>query len=431
MQWQSRSQTTIIKAMETLLHVERSSVVRNIVRQIARDRGVAYFEADTVEQGMSILEQEPVDLIISGLELGDGRGVDLIEQANAEGFRDLPVLIVTGEDSLEVRERMFSLGVVDYILKQDVRSGVLEQHLDRFLRPDDVITALQQARIAILDDSEVVQRVIRRTLAAFGIEKIDSYLKPHELLASENPYELYLIDVVLPQLSGPEVIGRIRDRNPAAVIVAVSSIDNTRTVASVLQAGADDYITKPFDSFLFAARLRAAYRPRLLGIELERKNRRLKEMARHDSLTSALNHGESYRILDRLLESGTDVSVAVIDVDDFKTVNDTHGHGLGDGLLTALVSHAREVFGAHTSIGRIGGDEFIVIAPGTSGAELARQADSFVQAFASDTSIGVSARVSVGIAERTGNDGDAAALVEAADKAMYVAKQDGGNRSSY
>lgn len=407
-------------------------MVRNIVRQIARNHGVAFYEADSLEAARAILEREHIDLLITGLELQDAHGEDLVKFANGLERDNLYVVVVTSDDTMEVRERMFSLGVVDYLLKKDFASGMLEEYLERFLRPDNVIAALQDTPVAVLDDSKVVRRVIQRTLQAFGVEKIDAFGSAEELLASGKSFGLYLIDVVLPDMTGPEVIRKIRETDKTAAIIAVSSIGNVRTVASVLQAGADDYITKPFDSYLFMARARAAFRPRILSLELEEKNKLLADAARHDGLTHAMNHGETKRVLGSLVEAKTDVAIALIDIDRFRSINDEYGHDVADKHLKQLVETARSHFEPPAAIGRLGEDTFLIVAPGTKPENLVSKTNAFREAVKSKEIAGSSITVSIGVTSKKGGElRSGSAMLEEADNAMYQAKHDGGNRVSW
>ena len=103
-------------------------------------------------------------------------------------------------------------------------------------------------------------------------------------------FDIYLIDLILPQMTGKEVMQRIRKDNPSAIIILISSINNYKTISEILDLGADDYLIKPFDRSIFIAKIKSHLRTYLLRIDLEEKNKLLEKMAYTDGLTKLCNH---------------------------------------------------------------------------------------------------------------------------------------------
>jgi two-component system OmpR family response regulator len=110
-------------------------------------------------------------------------------------------------------------------------------------------------RIAVCDDSTMDRYIIQRIFTLQGLTEIEYFENEDDLLNSDSCFDIYLIDLVLRSMSGRNVVYALRQRYPDSVIIAVSGIDSVKTISSVLSAGADDYITKPFNSDLFMARL--------------------------------------------------------------------------------------------------------------------------------------------------------------------------------
>jgi len=326
---------------------------------------------------------------------------------------------------------MFALGVVDYIVKEDS-----DEHLARFIekmvQADSRMDALKSLSIAVLDDSETVHEVMRRTFAIYGIVSMKSYYSAQEILAAPD-HDIYLVDINLPDMSGTQIVLEVRKRAPDAVIIAVSAIDHYKVISNTLIAGADDYIIKPFNAMILMARLQASARMLLLYRELEEKNCRLEELVVRDSLTGLFNHKH---IIDRLAEEVEKatryhhkLSVVMFDIDHFKAVNDTWGHQIGDQVLVEFARLLMETARNCDIVGRYGGEEFFVILPETDldaamvfGNRLRERLEE--TRFPGMPELVVT--VSGGAAEWKG--GGHLMLVKQADHLLYRAKENGRNR---
>jgi two-component system cell cycle response regulator len=264
--------------MKKILHVDNSSFVRKIIKNIAIEKGLQFDETNSQSEAMEILKLGDVDLIITGLELADSSGEDFITNLKKSVNSRIPVIAVTSNDSLEAREALFDLGVVDYILKSELSQNRLDKYFDIFLNEDGFTLDLQARKIAVLDDSKVALMTIRSIFELNNIRNVQYFQNPAELLASKDDFSIYLVDLILPEISGEEVVMNLRKREGDKVIIAISGIRSYKSMSQILLFGADDYIMKPFDVNLFLARMKNCVRMLSLMKELRETKEELKKL---------------------------------------------------------------------------------------------------------------------------------------------------------
>jgi len=261
-----------------------------------------------------------------------------------------------------------------------------------------------------------------------------------------NPPDLVLLDVMMPEIDGIEVARRVKanDKLPFVPIIMQTALDSTESKVEGLEAGADDYITKPIDFAELKARIRSMLRIKRLQEALEERerelleaNERLREVSVTDGLTGLDNRrhleerlGEMFEHASRLNEP---FSCVMCDLDKFKSVNDTYGHQAGDAVLRQLAvilkAEAREI----DRVGRYGGEEFMLLLPGTVLDAAVTFAERVRKAIEAHTFT-----FDGGAINRTSSFGvagwphprvvDSDSLVRAADDALYVAKETGRNK---
>jgi len=304
------------------------------------------------------------------------------------------------------------------------------------------------ARILIVDDHEDNVELLRARLESWGYAT-ESAMNGMEALSKveDSPPDLILLDVMMPQIDGMEVARRVKSNTdlPFIPIIMQTALDTTEDKVEGLEAGADDYITKPIEFPELKARLKSMLRIKRLQEELEERERQLleaNERLRHMSQTDGLTGLDNRRHIEQQLDSmfahaarlSEPLSCVMCDLDRFKSVNDTYGHQAGDAVLkqfARILKHeAREKV---DRVGRYGGEEFILLLPGT----VLDAACTFSERVRKE----VEARTFTfdgGTLKRTASFGVAGwphpripncdALVRAADDALYVAKETGRNR---
>jgi diguanylate cyclase (GGDEF)-like protein len=302
-------------------------------------------------------------------------------------------------------------------------------------------------RILIVDDHEDNIELLRARLDAWGFTT-DSAADGEEALQriQDSPPDLILLDVMMPKIDGIEVARRVKgDRSlPFIPIIMQTALDATENKVEGLEAGADDYITKPIDFAELKARVNSMLRIKRLQDALEERERQLleaNERLRHMSQTDALTGLDNRRYLEERIDEmfeharrlNEPFACVMCDLDRFKSVNDTYGHQAGDAVLKQFARILRHEVREIDRVGRYGGEEFMLLLPGTvldAAVTFAERVRKEVEGhtFTFDgtqicrtASFGVSAWPHPRI-------GNCDVLVRAADDALYVAKETGRNR---
>ncbi len=299
-------------------------------------------------------------------------------------------------------------------------------------------------KILIADDSIVSRHLLEATLRKWGYDVVVACdgVEALDALQREDTPSLAILDWMMPGLTGPEVCSKIRQRarEPYTYILLLTSKSQKEDLIEGMEAGADDYITKPFDQHELQVRLRAGTRLVDMQAELLATREALREQATHDSLTHLLNRNSILETLDRelsrsLRESGP-VGVVIVDLDHFKAVNDRYGHLAGDAVLREAARRMKSAIREYDSIGRYGGEEFLILLPGcdeTSSynqAERLRKQLSQIDMSFNEASLVVTASFGVTTA-LPGQPWSPESLIRKADQALYLAKEAGRNRVKF
>jgi len=299
----------------------------------------------------------------------------------------------------------------------------------------------EKKRILIAEDEKVSRRVLCGLLERWGydVTAVANGTEALEVLSGESAPRLALLDWMMPGMEGVQVCEKVRERRdqPYTYVLLLSARNEKQDMVAGLESGADDYLTKPVDSEELRARVFVGERILDLQDELIAARDALKFQATHDALTAVLNRGAILNAVSRELararrERAT-VGLIIGDVDHFKSVNDTHGHLTGDAILHGIALRMSGLLRAYDTLGRYGGEEFLVLAPNsdaTGTMQFAERLRAGIETASFETSAGIlRMTMSLGVAVSNPNEPpDSQALLQAADGALYRAKEAGRNR---
>jgi len=273
----------------------------------------------------------------------------------------------------------------------------------------------------------------------FEVVTLTDGLQAWTLLQQANSPKLALMDWVMPKMDGTEVCRRLREKGACesyVYTILLTSKDGREDLLRAMDAGADDFLVKPFDELELKARLMVGRRILDLQAELIAAREGMRYSATHDSLTGLKNRGELMETLRRDLARAkrekTPVAIALIDVDRFKTVNDELGHPFGDDVLKEVARRLLSSLRPYDTVGRYGGEEFLIVLPGCDLAAGLARADE-IRAAIGSAPIRTSRKermvtVSMGVAVSHSGNVDLERLLNQADVALYEAKRNGRNR---
>jgi diguanylate cyclase (GGDEF)-like protein len=285
-------------------------------------------------------------------------------------------------------------------------------------------------RVLVVEDSKTATMVICRSLSEAGIESL-AISRPQEVLTSLAKFQpdLVLMDMFMPGCTGVEVTRIIRQHTEflSTPVVYLSAATNVALQVDALRLGGDHFLTKPFNPVILNAVVKS---------KIERY-RALRRTMFHDSLTGLLNHITCKQRLDTMVNAAIleadSLCVAMVDIDHFKKVNDTYGHPMGDQVIRSMAWLLKQRLRKTDAVGRYGGEEFMVILPGSTAEQafqlldVIREDFSCIKHIASDTSF--SCTFSSGVAEwKRGVTPEA--LISQADEMLYQSKRGGRNRVS-
>jgi two-component system, cell cycle response regulator len=296
-------------------------------------------------------------------------------------------------------------------------------------------------KILAAEDNPVFQAMLGSLLRKWGYDVVIARdgAEAWSLLQGEDAPRMAILDWMMPGVDGVELCRRVRAeaREPYIYLLLLTARTQSGDLVEGMEAGADDYLTKPFNAHELRVRLRAGRRIIELQEELLVAREALREQATHDGLTGLWNRATILEMLQKELaraeRSGESIAVAMADLDRFKQVNDTYGHLAGDIVLRETARRLKSVTRNYDGVGRYGGEEFLIILPGCDFEGTLSQAERIRQSIASEPfqvpEVAIPMTCSLGFAwTDTPSVSQANLLMRRADMSLYAAKNSGRNR---
>lgn len=296
-------------------------------------------------------------------------------------------------------------------------------------------------RVLIAEDDPISRRVLESTLGKWGYDVAVTCdgSEAWEVLQNEDAPRLAILDWMMPEMDGPTLCRHVRDMAGGEYfyLILLTARQQKEDIIAGLEAGADDYVIKPFDSRELRVRIRCGRRIIELQNELLATRDELAIQATHDSLTGLLNRSALFDNIDkeasRAKRNGSGFAIVMLDLDHFKKINDTYGHQAGDTVIKEACHRMLDQTRQYDTVGRYGGEEFLVLLPQCDLTGGLHEANRICQAIHSRPfdigthQLPVTASLGVAASEQAGELA-VGEIIHQADEALYHAKQIGRDR---
>ncbi len=364
-------------------------------------------------------------MAVVDLDLPEGKAgpEDVIDTITARS-PESPILVLSESAEIEDRVRLAHSGNCAFLQKPAQPSEILDAVGDLFAREPDG----QEIVLAVDDDPLILEALGQYLDGRFRLVPVQDPLEFWEVLDEVAP-TVVMLDVDMPGVSGIELCRVIRSdqRWRGLPILFLTAHRDAKTIQEMFEAGADDYVNKP----IIGAELLTRLANRVERAQLYRR------LAETDGLTGASMRRQSVRVLGRYIRlarrQNRPLSVAILDVDHFKSVNDRFGHNVGDRVLSRVGGLLVDTFRVEDLVARWGGEEFLVGMYGTAREDAATRVRAILKevrgiVFQDDTGGEFSITISGGVAELWDESATLDDLIRSADDALYMAKDTGRDR---
>jgi two-component system, cell cycle response regulator len=426
-----------------------------------------YFDVTTTTNGaeaLAICGRGECDILLLDVMMPGMDGFQVCKQLkNNPATQHIPVVMVTALDQPSDRVRGLEAGADDFLTKPvsevaliaRVRSLARLKMMTDELRMRAVTTkeigismpakeavadSGRQGRVLVVDDRQSSYERITSVLATEHAVEIESNPNQALIRAAEGNYDLMIISLGIENFDGLRLCSQVRslDRTRNVPILAIADGKDNARMARGLEIGVNDYLTRPIDKNELLARARTQIRKKRYAERLRENVQQSIEMAITDALTGMYNRYYMESHLAALVEQastrGKSLTLLMIDIDYFKSINDSFGHDAGDDVLRQLATRVRKSIRGIDLACRYGGEEFVIVMPETDMAVATIVAERLRRRIAAEPfsvqqgTRQIETTISAGIATLDAADDTVASILKRADQALYRAKRDGRNR---
>ena len=403
-----------------ILIVEDSETISKILKHlIVQDLGYHVDIAPDMASALTLLEQHQYFVVVADLNLPDASNGDIVRLV-LSAYKT-PCIVLTSNLDADQRREILKLGIVDYIPKDNRYSyQYVVKLIDRLYRN-------QQVKVLVVDDSVVSRKFVRMLLEhhLFQVIEANDGEAALAILEQEDDIQLLITDYNMPIIDGVELILRVREKyNREDIAIIGLSNDNDESLsAKFIKNGANDFLQKPFVHEEFHCRV-------LNTLDSLDMMRNLWSKANRDYLTKIYTRLYFFSEHNSKDSENALLSVALLDLDYFKKINDTHGHDVGDQVLIEFAQRLDNAFGSNFTVARFGGEEFVVAFKGLDDIKTTTLMDKFreqCEANPMQTTAGdLVVTFSCGVATKNNETLDQ--TLQRADELLYQAKTAGRNQ---
>jgi diguanylate cyclase (GGDEF)-like protein len=414
--------------MKKILLVEDTRLFSDLITaRIESSLGIPVVSAKDMAGAREILNEmrDDISFAILDLTLPDARDMDIVNFACAE---EIPSVVFTGSFDVKLRAKILESDIIDYVTKDSPGS------VDYLLSIVRRVSRNQDMLALVVDDSAVARKLVSKHLQQYRLNVLEAedgatalkILEENHTTAG-NKISLVISDFEMPGMDGAELIRAIRhkwSKNDLAVI-GLSSSNRDSLSARFIKNGANDFLSKPFLPEEFFCRISQ-------NLDTLDRIKALRRAARRDYLTGMYNRRFFFEtatpIFANAARSGSDLTVAMIDIDHFKSVNDTYGHDVGDEVLKSVAESLTSLVRETDIIARFGGEEFCLLAPAIAADDVPGFMEKIRDRISNLSFQNGAFSITVSIGATSIVDSALEPMITQADNMLYQAKESGRNR---
>jgi diguanylate cyclase (GGDEF)-like protein len=400
------------------------SVCNTLKNLIENDIDINIYIAKSMKESAQLILKEKgrFDIILADLGLPDapnGEVIDFISKFT------IPIVVLTGTDDTDIENKFRNKNIVDYIIKDGISAlNYASLIVKRIIHNKDI-------KVLVVDDSKTFVEKTLDLLSRYKINALCAYdgEQALDVLKENNDIKIVLTDYLMPKIDGLELTKRIRkDYQKDELSIIVTSNDSSRRIpAKFLKYGANDFLYKGFSNEEFFARINS-------NIEILELFDEIKNKANKDYLTGLYNRRYLFDVGNEIYKNckinNKVFAIAIIDIDNFKMINDTYGHDVGDIAIKEVARILNENITSNALISRLGGEEFCICFHNRSENEISQLLEYIRKDFENNIikvkDIELKYTISIGYSFNFGKNIDS--MINNADEYLYMAKKDGRNR---
>ncbi len=412
-------------AMNRILIVEDNNFLKSLIAKAIGNRlGFGVVCVGTLGATKELLEdgKERFFLAVLDLNLPDAPHGEIVDYVISRG---VPSIVLTGNFRDDIREDIMSKGVIDYLLKDD------EAVIDYLISLIGRIERNEETKVLVVDDSNVMRTYVSKLLTTHKYHVLTAEDGEAALrLLDRNPdIGLIITDYQMPNLDGVSFVRAVRKRfkKEHLPIIGMSTYGSGPMSARFLKSGANDFMKKPFLEEEFYCRVGQ-------NVEMVRRINEIEELSKRDYLTGLYNRRYLFEAGNALFDSfrrgENRLTVGLIDIDHFKSINDTYGHDVGDEVLKSIAVTLTSRFKGSDIVARYGGEEFCILTASLSKNHAKIKFEALIRTIADQTLrvAGHDLRYTATVGLCGELQESLYAMISRADERLYSGKCSGRNR---
>lgn len=417
-----------------VLVLENSRLYQKTLRELLEEVECEVDCVGSSEEGLRLLDSGGYNLIIAGQNIFDDSSSGFIEYCR-KNVNHCPILLLTSEPNETLLNNARNAGIKDIFPKANVSH--LRESIHYYIKGKRSIV-IEGGRVIYVEDSPSVARAISRDLEKMNLE-VDYYRNAEDAYNAllKNEYDLVITDVMLKgAMSGLSLVRMIRalkSYHSEIPILAMTGHDDPKRRIELFHAGINDYVTKPPIEEEFAARINNLIANKRLHDKVREQKQALLLLAMKDQLTTCHNRHSlvenAPKYINESLRYDHPLSIMILDLDNFKAINDKYGHDAGDRVLADIGKLLMKACRLGDFVSRIGGEEFLIILSHCLADNAVNKGKQIRAMIEKSNPGGLKVTASIGIACLSLEHGsDFEKLYKSADEAVYHSKKNGRNR---